>query len=445
MPRPTPLLLTMLLCLLLAAGPGWARADDPPQDEAAQGLAQVLETDQRLDDALRKLALDAGQGVSFTLAAGKGLRSDTLGKLVDIYRKVLARYPDNSLAAAGLARALAGLGRASQALAAYERALKLDPANKRLAAELEGLKASQAPRLRASVLSGVNREYWPLAHRHIYQVHETTWMMQAEAPVGDHWRLGAGWLQGRLRQESLLYGDDDFDLTRRGVFITAAFQPLPELSLSFRLRRELFGNDNQGSYYQMPRDQELWTGYALLQYQAGPWWVNLSANRERDTWPTLDPVTGRGVLKLEAQELLGLAVGRALAPGWELNLSLFHEQYGSDRPDQLNLNGQVLHRPAWLPQLRLGLGLGHYTEEPETLFNLLAGWQWSPLPGLALDLSAQLERSRKEDSWLGLGQALVSWHPLPWLGLTCLATHGQESQGDRDRWWSMDLGVEFRF
>lgn len=444
----SPLLLTCCALLLLAA-PALVRAGDVAYpvsgpDPAAR-LAKVLETEQLLDEELRRMALDAGQGVNFTLAAGQGLRAEILWKLAEFYRAALAQDPANPLATAGLARVLAALGRGGEAMDAYERALALDPGDQRLKSEMEKLRLSRASRLRAGLFTGVTREYWPSYERHVYRAHETTWQVQADTPVGELWRLGAGYLQGSLRQESIVYGDDDFDLTRRGVFLTGQYQPRPDLGLRFRLRREVFSNDNAGSYYQMPEDQELWTGYGLAQYASGPWWINASASRERDTWPMVDPKTGRGVLRLEAQELFGLAAGRSLAPGWEANASLFYEQYGSDRPDQVNINGQVLHRPSWLPELRLGLGVGHYTEEPETLVNWLTGWQWTPVKGLAVDLSWQWEYSQKESSLLGLGSALVSWQIAPRLGVTCAVSYGQEQFGDRDEWWSLDMGLELGF
>ena len=445
------ILLTICALLNLAAPAPEATAQTAETGEAVSGsdpaarLAKVLETEQVLDEELRRLALDAGQGVNFTLAAGQGLRNEVLWKLVDFYRTALAEDPANPLAAAGLARVLAALGRGGEAMAAYERALALSPGDQRLTAEMESLRLSRANRLRAGFYHGVDREYWPSYGRHVYKVYETTWQVQADTPVGQFWRLGAGYLQGRLRQESLVYGDDDFDLSRSGVFITGQYRPRPDLKLRFRLRRETFSNDNGSSYYQMADDQDLWTGYGLLQYSAGPWWANLSASRERDTWPMVDANTGRGVLRLEAQELYGLAAGRSLGLGWEANASVFYEQYGSDRPDQININGQVLHRPAWLPELRIGLGVGHYTEEPETLYNWLTGWQWRVLKGLAMDLSWQWEYSQKESSILGLGSALVSWQITPAVGLTCVASYGQEYNGDRDEWWSVDLGLELRF
>ena len=449
MPRRAPIapLLSAFCVLMILVTSALALAADTAEtiSDPAARLAKVLETEQMLDEELRRMALDAGQGVNFTLAAGQGLRAEILWKLVKFYRDALAKDPTNTLAAAGLARVLAALGRGDEAMAAYKRALALSPGDQRLKAEMESLRLSQAPRLRAGLYHGVTREYWPSYERHVYRVHETTWQVQAENPVGQLWRLGAGYLQGRLRQESIIYGDDDFDLSRRGVFLTGQYQPRPDLSLRFRLRRELFSNDNADSYYQMPDDQELWTGYGLLQYSSGPWWTNLSASRERDTWPMVDPKTGRGVLRLEAQELYGLAAGRSLGLGWEANTSIFYEQYGSDRPDQINVNGQVLHRPAWLPELRLGLGVGHYTEEPETLINWLTGWQWTPFKGLALDLSWQWEYSKKESSILGLGSALVSWQITPAFGVTCVASYAQEHNGDRDEWWTLDVGMELRF
>ena len=451
MPRFISLASLLLTCcaLLFMTGPAWAAAeaagDEALGADPAARLAKVLETEQLLDEELRRMALDAGQGVNFTLAAGQGLRAEILWKLVDFYRTALKQDPANPLAAAGLARVLAALGRGGEAMEAYERALALSPNDQRLKSEMESLRLSRAPRLRAGLFTGVTREYWPSYENYVYRVYETTWQVQADTPVSELWRLGAGYLQGNLRQESIIYGDDDFDLTRRGVFVTGQYEPRPDLSFRFRLRREVFSNNNAGSYYQMPESQELWTGYGLLQYASGPWWANVSASRERDTWPMLDPNTGRGVLRLEGQELYGLAAGRSLAPGWEANASLFYEQYGSDRPDQLNLNGQILHRPSWLPELRIGLGMGHYTEEPETLVNWLTGWQWTPLKGLAMDLSWQWEYSKKESSFLGLGSALISWQVAPWLGLTCVASYGQEYHGDQDEWWSLDMGLELRF
>ena len=431
------LILAVLVCLPAAA-------QDAPGDPARE-LARALELDQRLDKDLRQLALDAGRTVSFTLAAGRSLRTESLRKLLAAYERVLAGQPDNKLAAAGRARLLAALGRSQEALQAYARALELDPGNGRLRAELDGLRLSLAPRARLSFRHARHREFWPASDQDLYRVHDTTLTLQADAQVIDGLRLGAGWLTGRLRQESLVYGDDDFDLTRRGWFLTADWKARPDLRLSLRLRRELYSNDDDTSYFKMPDDQELITGFALAQYITGPWWVNASFSRERDPWPEVDPASGRGVLRLEAQELAGLAVGRALAPGWEVGGSAFYEMYGSQRPDQLNLNAQFTHRPLWLPDLRLSLGLAHYLEESENLVNLLAGYQVSLAPGLDLELKYQLEYSRNEDSWLNQADLLVSWRITPRFRLTLLGTLGRESGGDNDQYWSVDTGLEVRF
>lgn len=433
---------TLLICLLAGAPP--LLAQDAP-DDPAQSLARALELDQRLDKDLRQLALDAGRTVSFTQAAGRGLRTESLRKLLAAYERVLAAQPGNKLAAAGRARLLVALGRSQEAVAAYERALELDPGNARLSRELEGLRLSLAPRARVSFRHVRHREFWPASDQDLYRVHDSTLTLQADALVIDGLRLGAGFLTGRLRQESLVYGDDDYDLNRRGYFLTADWKPRPDLRFNLRLRRELYSNDNESSYFNMPDDQELITGFALVQYLTGPWWINASFSRERDPWPEVDPVSGRGVLRVEAQELAGLAVGRALAPGWELGGSAFYEMYGSQRPDQLNLNAQLTHRPLWLPDLRLSAGLAHYFEEAENLVNLLAGYQFSILQGLDLDLRYQLEYSRNEDSWLNQADLLVSWRITPRFRLTLLGSLGRESGGDNDEYWSVDTGLEIRF
>ncbi len=429
--------------ILLGATAALAAPPEPTSQNAQDALEEALQLDQRLDASLRELALDAGRTISFTLAAGRALRGEELEKLLAAYEAALRLQPDNALAAAGKARALAALNRPVQAKAAYERALALDPANQRLGKEMAALENAQSAKSKFAFSYSRQREYWPGYARHVYVTHDTTYQAQAEAPVAEGWRMAAGYLWGSLRQESLVYGDNDFDLKRRGYYLAGEWRPRPELQVNLRLRRELFSNQDQSAYFKLPDDQELITGHALVQYSEGPWWLNASFSRERDAWPQVDMLTGRGLLAVKARELAGLAAGRALGRDWELVASLFYEIYDTPRPDQANINAQVIHRPLWLPGLRLALGAGHYQQEAENLGNLLLGYQMKLAESLALDLSHQLEYARNERSWLSQLDLALTWRPWPWLGFTALGSYGREYDGDQDEYWSMELGLEF--
>lgn len=431
----------MLLCLTGPSESSAALISPIPSSSAQAGLEHALELDQRLDASLRELALDAGRTISFTLAAGRGLRTEVLEKLLATYEAALKREPGNPLAAAGKARVLMALNHTQQAIAAFKEALRLDPGNQRLANELAELELSQAPRFRASLSYTRQREFWPWYNRNIYQTHETTYQTQIEAPVADGLRMGVGYLMGSLRQESLVYGDDDFNLNRRGYFILADWKPGPEYQVNMRLRRELFSANNDSSYFKMPDDEQLITGHFLLQHISGPWWANLSFSRERDTWPQVNPILGRGVLSVEAQELAGLAIGRAMAMNWEVGASVFYEMYGSPRPDQFNWNLQVTHRPWWLQGLRLSAGAAYYDHEYEGLLNFMMGYQTKLGDNVALDLSHQFEYSRNEQSWLSQFDIMLSWRPFSWVGFNILGSYGKEYQDDLDEYLSFEIGV----
>ncbi len=434
------LALAFIGILLLAAPAGAAEAEPAGLEE----LARALELEESLDARSRRLALELGQSQAFTQAPGRALRREGLLKLLAVYRRVLAANPDNAPAQAGLARVLAALTRFGEAMAAYHRALELMPGDARLAAELAALERLRAPSASLLVSAGRQREYWPPAGRHLHAVVERSAQLSLRAPLGDTAWFGAGWLEGSIEQHSLVFGDNDYVLKRRAPFLHLETPLIPGLTARARLRREVFSIDNQESYYQAQGQEVLWTGYALLEHQAQGWWLNASLSRERDTWPELD-ASGRGVLRIGPQELWGLSAGLALAPGWEAAGSLFYETYSSSRPEQLNANLQLIHRPSRLPDLRLALGAGHYSEESESLLNLQVGYQLRPLAGLACELTYQAEYLKKERSLLSQVDALVSWQAAARLALTLRASWGSESGDDRDEFYALDLGVSVSF
>lgn len=407
-------------------------------------LSRALELEESLDAQSRRLALELGQSQAFTQAPGRALRREGLLKLLAVYRRVLAANPDNAPAQAGLARVLAALTRYGEAMDAYRRALVLVPGDKRLAAELAALQRLRAPSASLLISAGRQREYWPAAGRHLHAVVERSAQVSTRAPLGDAAWIGAGWLEGSIEQHSLIFGDNDYVMSRRAPFVHIETPITTGLSARARLRREVFSVDNDESYYQGQGQQVLWTGYALLEHQADNWWLNASFSRDRDTWPELD-ASGRGVLRVGPQELWGVSAGRALAPGWEAAASLFYETYSSSRPEQLNVNAQIIHRPLRLPDLRLALGAGHYSEESESLLNLQVGYQLRPLPGLACEVTYQAEYLKNERSLLSQVDALVSWQAAARLALTLRASWGSESGDDRDDFYTMDFGVSVSF
>lgn len=409
-----------------------------------QELTQALELDQSLDQSLRRLALDAGQSLTFTQTAGLALRQESLESLLAFYQRVLAQHPDNLLALKGRARVLAALNRRAQALEAYEQALAAAPQDPKLLAERQALQAQRSPRLRVSYIQSRWDEHWPAWGQKIYRTSERLSQVQAVLPILEDKWLSLGWQEGVEIQESLIFGDNDYALNRRGPFVHLTAPLSPQLQVQARLRQETFTNHDQASFYRQQDKQELWTGYALIEYNQGPWSLNTSYTRDRDTWPQFDQTQGRGVLNIVAQELWGLSLARYLAPGWEGVFSLYYEDYGTDRPDQLNVNGQVVHRPLFLPGLRLSLGAGHYTEEAENLVQLKGAYQWSPWSKAGLELSYALEYARNERSWLNLAQGLLSWEVAERLNLLFRGRWGQEYNGDRDQYWTLDLGLEVR-
>ncbi len=257
--------------------------------------------------------------------------------------------------------------------------------------------------------------------------------------------LALGWFEGEIEQENEYYHDTDFALSRRGPQLSAAYGWAKGVALKMRLRDERFADNGNRGFYRLNGEQELLTGYLLAEYNADSWWLSLSHEREHNPDPIFDPVSGRGLLAVRAQELSGVNGGWDFTRLWELAGSIYYEHYQNDRPDQFNLNAQLRHRPALLPGLTLTLGSGYYTEERESIINLNAEYQRQLGTGAALRLGYQLEYALREATLLHEAEALTTIALRPNLNLIVRLIYGREDGGTPDSFFQAETGLEYRF
>ncbi len=403
-----------------------------------------LELESTLDASKRNLAQEATGTAGITDLSGQSIRMQELHNLIPLYLTALELDPDDVTTLTKLASAWEALGEWSKAEDVYKRILDLEPMNHRALAGIKRIIGLRRPWSRVNWSSLVQNEYWPKISKDIYKWKEEGYQIQ----VGKRWApskaLAIGWLEGTIRQENRIYHDTDFALRRNGPFFHLEW-PIGMVQTQLRVRDETFEDDGNKGFYKMGGIEHLLTGYLVMEYTRNGFWANLSYSRERDPEPVYDTSNARARLNVEVQELTGLAMGQALGRSWEVSSSLYYELYGSDRPDQFNLNGQITHRPTWLPGLRVALGAGYYTEETETIVNLTTSYQWRVMSTLALRLEHQLEYSHDEDSWLNQGDLLLTWSISPRISFNLHAQSGIELGEDKDDFTQVEAILEFKF
>lgn len=286
------------------------------------------------------------------------------------------------------------------------------------------------------------KEYLPALERHIYRWQEQTVSLHAGRDLDADSHLAVGVLRGNIRQYSLIYRDYDFQLRRQGVYVQYQKDFSPAMRSDVQLRYESFARSGS-SFYPLGDNDELLTGYARFSWHGQRNRLDVSYVRERDPDPVYDLDSGRAALNIEAQTLVGMNWGHALTPVLESVVSLYHESYGSLRPNQWNPNVQLIWQAR--PHLSLALGSGYFTEEEELVTNLTANWQHQLTRRLQLEVEYQLEHASEEQSLLHQGQVLFltsirsQWH---WV---VQVTAGQETLDDEDRFFHVISSLSFRF
>ena len=406
---------------------------------------QDLYLDSELDISAKNLAREGSSTAALTDFRGQGIRRQRLRRLVVEYQARLDRDPHDVEALLGIARAWEALGSWSAALSFYQEVIALQRENEEARRGIEKIHHLLRPRLRFHVSFTNEDNYLPSLDEDMYSWRERSETIQVGKQWGPDKYLAMGWLHGIIEQQNNFYGDTDFALKRQGPFFHVEYPLLPTVRTKLRVRDERFEDDGTSGFFQLGASKHLVTGYMVADFIGDSWWASLSYNRERDPEPVFDQATGRASLNIEVQELTGLTAGWNWAYAWELFAGVFYEQYGSERPDQFNYNGQVIYQPIKIPGLRLALGAGYYTEEQETINNLTTSYQWRTGKGLAVRLEHQLEYSKNYDSLLNQGEVLFSTTILRSLALTVRAVYGQESGGDKDSFFQAESGLEYRF
>ncbi|MDM8541582.1 tetratricopeptide repeat protein [Desulfococcaceae bacterium HSG9] len=408
-------------------------------------LLEKMQLDSALNSSERLLNLEAGGAATSSGFTGLSLRTQKTYTLIAEYQATLVQDPQNLTALTKLAGAWESLGQWDKAIAIYKKIKTLKKDSKAVEQKIERLKSMSAYRVRLNFSYIADDQYLPALKRSVYKWNEASAQIQIAKHWGPHKMASVGFLRSHIDQENELYGDTDFSLLRQAPFIHLAWPFSDFIKTQMRLRYEIFEDREDDGFYQLGATKNLWTGYLLINYANDNIWANLSYSRERDPDPLYEAETDRAQLNIETQELSGLEVGWGLAPSWEIAGSVFYESYGTLRSDQFNLNIQQTYRPSWLPALETALGAGYYTEEDETLVNWTAGYKWNFMKRMGLKLEYQLEYSANEDSWLNQGELLLTWRISPRLSFALRSHFGQEVNGDRDTYFLVDSGLEYRF
>jgi len=385
-----------------------------------------------IGDTTRDLNMEDSGISGLNDTAGQSVGEKQLLLMKEQYRKQLENNPDQEKTWAALGSVLETLGEEDQALEAYREAVRLNPDNQDA---LQGIKRIGMAR---RVLSRVyysfqhQKEYAPSIDRDLATWEEQAMTVQVSKSWGQGKTLGMGWLESTIDQKNEIYGDVDFSLKRRAPFVNFSWPIQENTSMAVRVRYETFSNKDDSGFYRVDGSEEIVTGYLALAYRGEGFWSNLNYSREREPDPVYDLSSGRSALNIEVKQLSGISGGFALAPSWEVGSSIYYEQYGSNRKDQLNPNIQLSHWLSSLPGTRVSLGYGYYSEEHENITNLTTSYQWQPLGDLLFRFEYQLEYSGNEDSLLNQGDLLMNWTIVDRLSLVVRADYSQESGGDED-------------
>ena len=428
---PLSLLCWVLLSFFLS--PALAAEKSPPPATATPTAATASIFDQTsLDQTSRALDLEESGYSSITDTSGQSARHKKLLSLLDGYRRHLQKNPQEVQTLLLLADVLEKLGDHDGARDIYRAVLDIDPDNNEALAKLKKTHPKIRPQVTIYRSELLSHDYLPVLGTKIATWRETTTQTSVSAQLAPGKTISLGWLDGHIKQENNFFGDIDFDLKRQGPFFHLGISWSRSLQTDVRVRDEKFTNASQDGFYRTNGNTHIVTGYAALMYVGKEFWTTMNYSREREPDPVYDNVNFRSSLNIRVKELAGVAVGKMIARGWEAGGSLYKEQYGSGRPGQWNLNGQVIHRSASLPGAQISLGSGYYTEERETIMNLTANYRWHPFAAMNLRLEYQLEYSRNNDSWLNEGSVLCRWTLAPQVFLDAKARYGKEIGGDRD-------------
>lgn len=384
------------------------------------------------DQTSRALDLEESGYSSISDTSGQSARHKKLLGLLDGYRRHLQKNPQDVQTLLLLARVLEKLGDHAGAREIYTSVLRIDPGNNEALAGLKKRVSKIRPQVTLYRSELLSHDYLPVIGARIATWRETTTQTSVSAQIAPGKTIALGWLDGHIRQENDFFDDTDFDLNRYGPFFHLGISWSRSLQTDIRIRDEKFTNASRDGFYRTNDGTHIHTGYATLMYVGKELWTTVNYSREREPDPVYDSLTLRSSLNIQVKELAGVAVGRKIAPGWEAGGSLYKEQYGSARPGQWNLNGQVIHRPVSLPGAQVSLGSGYYSEERETIVNLTTSYQWRPLATVDLRLEYQLEYSRDNDSWLNEGSVLGRWTLAQQAFLDVKTRYGKEIGGDRD-------------
>ena len=417
----------------------------PCPSPAASAVPADQETSYQLLEESRDL-LDRESGNAAALADLSGsltTRSRMQGESKRL-QALLQQQPQQAKLWYELGRLQEKLEKLAAARQSYKHALSLDPDLNEAKRALTRLEGYRGWNLRLDYNFINDKEYLPAEERFLSRWEEWTVQAQAGRRLSPEQQLSVGVLNGRIRQYSLVFRDNDFQLQRRGVFFQLQSLLVGPLSAQLRLRYEEFSNQGSG-YYRLDDKTSLVTGFALLSWRFDADWLSFSYSRERDPDPVFDVANNRVALNIEAQELTGLSWGHALGRDWETALSVYYERYGTTQPDQWNGNLQLLWHPSQQPQLEISLGSGYYTEEEETITNLTIGWKQPLGPRLALDLEYQLEHAVREGSLLNQGELLLSSRWGKQLTLALRTTAGTECGDDEDRFVQLAATMNWVF
>jgi len=250
-----------------------------------------------------------------------------------------------------------------------------------------------------------------------------------------------GWLDGHIQQENHYFNDTDFNIRRQGPFWGYDLTLPPSVTMNIMLREERFSDRDDSGFYQINEEIKLYTGYLVANYFGEDFWSTVNYVREREPDPVYDLTNNRSSLNIHAKELTGLASGVKVAPQWELGGSIYREQYGSARPNQWNVNGQITHWPAFLPGLRASLGGGYYTEEQELIVNMAIAHQWVLTPSVRVRIEYQAEYSDNEKSLLNEAIILCNWTIWDRLSLDVRTSYGKETGDDRDEEYLVQAAI----
>ncbi len=436
---------SFLTALPVSAESSLSQNNDTASADTEKSLMQQIKLFFNLGNTTNELNMEESGINGLNDTAGQSVGRNQLLLLKENYRKKIEKDPQNDGLWAGLGSILETLGEDDQALAAYEKAIQLNPDNRPASQGITRIRRSHRVLARVYYYFQHEKEYAPTIKSDL-----ATWEEQAvTAQVSKFWgrgkSIGIGWLEGTIYQKNELYGDVDFSLKRQAPFFQLSWPLLDNLAMAFRVRDEKFTNNDDSGYYKVDGSQHIITGYLALSYRGNGFWADMNYSREREPDPIYDAASQRSALNIEVKQLTGISAGYGFANNWEIGSSLYYEQYGSARRDQWNPNIQLSHWFSSLPGARISLGYGYYTDEHENIVNMTSSYQWTPLEHLQLRVEYQLEYSGNEDSWLNQGDLVMNWAIVDRLSLVVRTDYSQEYGGDEDNNFYTQASLNWSF